>query len=435
MGGGVVHIGRQPDHVADAPAPDEAQQFGQLQFPAQGGTVIAVGAVLEGVRAIGHDQADGHVRGDDFPGGRGAGQSLLEPSQLFRSQIRRLRALVSLGVGGVGAAKAAQVDAEDFQRAAVAEFLVQPGARFVADRHVVDEGPFGAGRQQIHLRHAVARIGQDFPRIPVVHHFMIVPLGVDRHFGIEAAQILIQQVVGILAMVFRLGFGHLGLGSGSEIAPGTAVGQRHRLGQRAIGIDAVAAVDEKVRTQPTHGLEDAHAAQIRVDPPALAANVSRPQETHVATAQGGHLELAQHRLARPHRAIQRLEGHAAEDAFAMRQALQVELGREIALRKRRRPPQPHRIAEAFGGGHLQPHPRWPIGPAPNHGAIIQHIPDLHPAGNLHPAAIRPTARHEAGKRRGNRHASTRHGHLAQETPSRCIHGASNRRLAHDPDPP
>ena len=55
-----------------------------------------------------------------------------------------------------------------------------------------------------------------------------------------------------------------------------------RLGNRAVGVDGVAAVDEEQRVALAHRLVDLHAAEAGIDAPALAGGVAAPDEPQVA---------------------------------------------------------------------------------------------------------------------------------------------------------
>src|SRR5690348_4133464 len=52
IGGGIVHVGRYPDHIADAMLADEGEEARELELAAQRGTVVAIGPRFEG--ALGH---------------------------------------------------------------------------------------------------------------------------------------------------------------------------------------------------------------------------------------------------------------------------------------------------------------------------------------------------------------------------------------------
>src|SRR5262245_43219707 len=80
-------------------------------------------------------------------------------------------------------------------------------------------------------------------------------------------------------LVERLGdLGHL---RRDNVVPDLAFFGADRFGDRAVGVDGVAAVNEKVRAPLAHRLVDLHAAKAGVDAPALAGRVTAPQKTQI----------------------------------------------------------------------------------------------------------------------------------------------------------
>ena len=58
---------------------------------------------------------------------------------------------------------------------------------------------------------------------PFIGRFMIIPLHQLRHSGIEAPDVLIEQIVDVIAAEFRQGFCYFGLFRRGEILPNAAI--------------------------------------------------------------------------------------------------------------------------------------------------------------------------------------------------------------------
>jgi hypothetical protein len=85
-------------------------------------------------------------------------------------------------------------------------------------------------------------------RRPVIGHFMVVPLRQHRHLCIEGAQILVEQVVFVVAAKLRDVFGDDGFFFRDEISPEAAIGQFQFGLDRTVGINVIAAMNEEVRS-------------------------------------------------------------------------------------------------------------------------------------------------------------------------------------------
>ena len=126
---------------------------------------------------------------------------------------------------------------------------------------------------------------------------MVVPLGQDRDLRIEGQDVCIKQVVLVVAPELAQRLGDLGFFLGDDVAPDLAVRQTLAGGDWAIGIDAVAGMDEKIRTRLQHGRIGAHAAPPDVDPPALARGIAGPDERDIPPAGGRRVEMSDLRFA------------------------------------------------------------------------------------------------------------------------------------------
>ena len=169
MGGGVVHIGRQPHHVLDTGTFDFAQESGNLQLAPQWRTVIAVGRTLPAVTtlrilAVAHMQAERHVGGYYFPGGLGTLKAIKQPGDLRPAHEGALVVLNGLQVGAVGAAVTAHVHDKQVQQRALGQMAINPFALNVGGtpkRRILHERLGGTRHQQRHILFGVALVAAD----------------------------------------------------------------------------------------------------------------------------------------------------------------------------------------------------------------------------------------------------------------------------------
>ena len=275
--------------------------------------------------------------------------------------------------------------------------------RVQAGRHEIVERPQGACRHERDAAFLVALVLvlAEFP-VPVVGDLVVVPLRVHRHGRVERPQVLVQEVVGVVHAEFAQGLGHLLLLGDGEVAPGLAVRPGPgaavlvaRLGvDRPVGVDRVARVDEEVGLGLPHGLVDPHAAEVRIDPPALPGRVARPDEAHVALGRRWRDEAAAHRLAGPLEIRQVEKVDLVEDALARGQALQVELGREGAVLQRVDRRGAADLGHALGRRPAHPHPRRAVRGRPDHGPVAHDVADLHAVGHRQ---LRALGAHDGGR--------------------------------------
>src|SRR5213076_2831848 len=115
-----------------------------------------------------------------------------------------------------------------------------------------------------------------------------------------------------IAAKFVEPFGHLGFLFSDEILPHFAVRQLLLGGNWAVGIDAVAAMNEEIGPAPAHGRIAAHAAARLVDAPALARSIARPHEGDRAPIARRRAEMPDLRRAHERRRGMVLERDAVE---------------------------------------------------------------------------------------------------------------------------
>lgn len=205
---------------------------------------------------------------------------------------------------------------------------------------------------------------------------MVVPLVDLGHAGGEGAQVLVEQVVGELASVLVERLSDLQLLRGDHVAPGAPAWQRDGLLQRPVGVDGVTAAHEEVGLQGLHRREDAVAAELGVDAPALPGEVAAPGERHVAPAARGGAQRPVERLAEQARLVEVFQRHAVEGLLARRQRVEEHLAGEVGVRREHRALDAPGAAEGRRARDVDEHPARPIGSAPDDAGLGRHIAGL-----------------------------------------------------------
>ena len=416
MGGGIVHIARDPHDVVDLLVADEAEQIRDLEFAPKRPPSVPLGDGLEERRKVAHDQANRQAARHDLPARRAGHQRPLEPRQLGGAQVRRGLRHDGLPVLAVGATVAAQVEQEHLDRA-IAHRPIEPLRIRAVDRQrgVLDTGLACMRGLQRH------RLDRESPvvvlaplGVPVVAHLVIVPHGELRHGGVEAPHVRVLQVVAVVAAILVDRLSHLALGQARQVAPARAVVERHLRHDGRVGVDRIAEVHEQVGLDPEHAGIRLHAAVRRVEPPALSHRVGRKDHRHVARARRRRREeLPRRRCAPPAQVGQVLEQHSIEDPLPSRQIGEVHPGREVRAFERRGPHDPPRPSERVARGVLHRHPGGAVGPRPDHGRVLADKRRGHAVG------------HEWTRRRA-------HGHRRRlpEDPPGCRHRGAQRQRVH-----
>ena len=137
----------------------------------------------------------------------------------------------------------AHVQQEDIEQRPIGDLAVDPPGfgQGLAHRHEFVEGAASARRQGENAFVDVASPAGRLARTPVVGDFVIIPLRKQRHLGIEREQILVEQVVFVVAAKLRERLGDLGFLLGHDVLPHASVRQlplrlesdsRHRCDRR-----------------------------------------------------------------------------------------------------------------------------------------------------------------------------------------------------------
>ena len=121
MGGGIVHIGREPNGIGDLSLFHESEQIGHFKLAAKGCSWIGIRDSFEKVFAF-HRIADAdgqrHIAAEDFPSGSARAERMFQPSQLFGTEDCRLGIEFRLLVRGVWASVGSQIQDEQVQERA-----------------------------------------------------------------------------------------------------------------------------------------------------------------------------------------------------------------------------------------------------------------------------------------------------------------------------
>ena len=216
---------------------------------------------------------------------------------------------------------------------------------------------------------------------------MIVPLPDLRHLGVEGPQVLVQQVVAVVAAKLVERLGDLALFLGDQIAPDAAVLGGNLGGDRPVGIDHIAAVQEEIRPAHAHAFVDAHAAEVRVDAVTLATGVTAPDEANVARARWCAAQMAEPGLAE-HAAAGIFKARAVEDRLIRRQPAQVDAGGEVLAGIGDRRKHAPRIAETAARIPLDDQAAGAVAAAPDQRAVARHVTGLHTVKHLRAFARR-----------------------------------------------
>ena len=229
------------------------------------------------------DQPDRHVGRDHLPGRAGREELPPEPARLLAAEDAG-----GIGEGGfpvlaVRSPVAAHVDHEEVQERPPADPPVDALAldRVGGEGRELEHRPLRPGRQQPGALDRVPGVLDHALVKPVVRHLVVVPLDVLRDLGVEAPDVLVREVVAVVAAELLDRLGDLRLLLGHEVLPRAAARQVDLGLERVVRVDHVAAVHEEVRLQAAHHLVQAHAAPVRADAPTLAGGVAGPRERDV----------------------------------------------------------------------------------------------------------------------------------------------------------
>ena len=237
------------------------------------------------------DEPDRQVGGDHLPGRARSGKLALEPGELRGPEER---ASPRSPAAAVRPAIAAHVEHEHVEQRPVGDLAIDAaalGGELARRRELVERAAAARReRRDVGIADAQRHAGP-----PVVGDLVVVPLREHRDLGVEGAQIMVEQVVFVVAAEVGERLGDARLFFRHDVAPDLAVRELLLRSERAFGIDVVAAVDEEIRPVAPHRRIGAHAAARRIDPPA-AAGVARPDERD-RPARARRAEAADLRLA------------------------------------------------------------------------------------------------------------------------------------------
>ncbi len=280
-------------------------------------------------------------------------------------------------------AVAAHVDQEHVEQRPISDFAID-AAGLSGDRPDRHEFEKRAARTRHQARSAVRVVTgrvDAADRRPVVGHFVIVPLREHCHLRVEGAQVLVEQVVFIVAAKLCDAVCDLGFLRRHDIAPNVAVRQLQFRRHRAVGVDVIAGMNEEVRTVFQHGPVGAHAAAGGIDAPALACGIAGPDERNLVMHRGRGAEMTDLGFAgEATRAIR--ETQAIEDILSWGKIFQLYFGGEIGIRQRVRRCRAKNGVEAFDGGAFHLHARRSLSAPPHHGGAGGDIARLYAARDL-----------------------------------------------------
>src|SRR5262245_1784433 len=231
----VMHVGREPDGVADVPALDEGENVGELKLAAARLPVVALSDRLETpftIVIVNPQQSEGHVVGDHLPGGMRIDQLALEPGDLLGAEEIGGWAVAGLEVLRVGTAVAAHVEHEHIEQWTVRYFAIDAAwlGRLLDHWQIFAHGAVGACAEEergllVIVPAPMLGAGEQLARPPIVEDLVVVPLRERWDLGIEREQVLVEQIVFPVAAVVLEGLGYVGLFLGDEVPPDFPVGE------------------------------------------------------------------------------------------------------------------------------------------------------------------------------------------------------------------
>jgi len=204
-----------------------------------------------------------------------------------------------------------------------------------------------------------------------VVYFVVVPQHHLTDFAVEAAHVLVHQVVLVRAAELVECFGGLGFRLCHQVLPDLAVVQLDLRQDGLVGVNRVAQMDEDIRLDLSHRIVEAQAAPFGVDTPTLTNRVRRPDECHVTIGRGCRCgdEAARRGSADTADVPEVLEQHAIENPLTSWKIAKNRPRSEVRAAERRRPLNAPHVGEAIGGCVLDDHARRPVAAAPDDEAI------------------------------------------------------------------
>jgi len=154
---------------------------------------------------------------------------------------------------------------------------------------------------------------------------VIVPLREHWNLRVEGAQIVVEQIVFIVAAELLQTVRDDGFFLRDDVPPERAVRQFQFRWHRAIGIDVIAGMNEEVRAVFQHGPVGPHAAAGGIDAPALARGNRRTRRTRPEFCAVGAVRKCRLSLACDAALGEIVKPHAVENILAGWQAVEQDL--------------------------------------------------------------------------------------------------------------
>ena len=199
---------------------------------------------------------------------------------------------------------------------------------------------------------------------------MVVPLPYLRHLGIKPPHVLVHQVVSVVTPEVVDSHRDMAFGFSGQVAPDATIFHDLLGRNRAVCVDSVATVQEKIRQASTHGVVDAHAAYVRVDAEPLTDRITTPYKTNVPRLPWHTAQVPEPRFARCSGAGV-LEPGAIKDGLIGGQPSEFHPGGVVSACMCLRRSGAPGLSKSAGGVPLNHQFGWPVTTAPDHRAVTQ----------------------------------------------------------------
>ncbi|HEV8317427.1 MAG TPA: hypothetical protein VGQ10_08455 [Vicinamibacterales bacterium] len=219
---------------------------------------------------------------------------------------------------------------------------------------------------------------------------MVVPEDDLSDLGVEAAHVLVEEVVLVVAPELVERFGGLCFRRRHHVAPGATAVERHLGLEGLVGVDRVAAVNEDVGLCASHHVVEAQPAPVGIDSPALSNRVGGPREGDVTPAgRRRRRKAACHRLTPRAQIGEVLEDHAVEDALTVSEVGEDDACGVIRRFECRGTGGATDVAEALRRRVLDEHPGRAVAATPDDGAAGADVAGGHALRDTWSRALGP----------------------------------------------